>query len=349
MLPEDSESVSSLVDAASENTAAQPFAPEQMVRCEECLRANAPTRINCLYCAAVLPRGEGNVKLQKPALRPLEKWECGYNNILLPRSANPAELLTEAQLAAAADLLRIPAEDLGRITASGMRLPIARAATHDEASLVQERLGALTIETRVVSDADLGIDESPPVKIRSMEIDDAGISVFQNPDAKPIRLLWTDLVLLVLGRLVVKRVELKEQKGKRDEKRILDASEFYADESLIELYSKDQRVPYRIAANSFDFSCLAERKGLLAGENVRELLRVLCENAPHAERDDSYNAARKLLDPVWPAEQRNESSGWRRRGPGKYSLGSVTEVSNEIQFLRYSRLRYYLMSGVDKN
>jgi hypothetical protein len=345
LLPEDNENFPFPIDGPPESPAAQPFTPEQMVSCEECLRANPPTRVNCLYCDTVLPLDESTVKLQKPALRPLEKWERGYNNILLPPAANPAAAtLSEAQLSEAADLLRLTAEELSRILSSAMPLPLARAATHDEASLVQRRLGVLEINTMIASDAELGLDETAPFRVRAIEIDDSGIHAFQTPEALPVQIPWADLVLLVVGRIIVKRVELKEQKGNRAEKRILDASEFFTDESVFELYTRSQPLPYRIAANSFDFSCLGNRKGLLAGENILELLNLFCEYAPHVERDESYNSARKVLEPVWPSEQQTESGGWRRERPGKYTIGSVFEVSNETQFLRYSRLRYFLKS-----
>jgi hypothetical protein len=139
----------------------------------------------------------------------------------------------------------------------------------------------------------------------------------------------------------VKRVELKEQKGVRAENRILDASEFATDETVVDLYTNRQAVPYRIAANSFDFSCLEKNKGLVATENISTLLNLIREHAPHAEYDDSFQSVRKALEVVWPSDQQNESSGWRRERPGKYSIGSVTELSTETQFLRYSRLRYY--------
>ena len=147
--------------------------------------------------------------------------------------------------------------------------------------------------------------------------------------------------MLVVGRLIVKRVELKEQKGARAENRLLDASEFVTDEVLVDFYTKEQPVPYRVKAYSFDFSCLGKDKGLLASENILTLLNLIRDRAPNAKYDDSFNSSRKALDAVWPPEQQNESSGWRRERPGKYSIGSVTELSNEMQFLRYSRLRYH--------
>ena len=62
--------------------------------------------------------------------------------------------------------------------------------------------------------------------------------------------------------------------------------------------------------------------------------------------DDSFNSVRKALEPVWPAEQQNESSGWRRERPGKYSIGSATELNKRnADFSRYSRLRYHLQTA----
>jgi hypothetical protein len=68
------------------------------------------------------------------------------------------------------------------------------------------------------------------------------------------------------------------------------------------------------------------------------------DQAPQAAYDDSFDSVRKALEIVWPAEQQNESSGWRRERPGKYSVGSATELNNEMQFLRYSRLRYHFQT-----
>ena len=314
-----------------------------MVRCDECLRANPPTRVNCLYCGTVLPLTETTVNLQKPVLRPLEKWEQGYNNILLPGPANGSTQISDPDLREAAALLRLRSEDLTLILSSQTALPLARAATIDEASLVQRRLSSLGIDSCIVPDTETGRDATDPVRVRAIEIDDAGIYAFQTPETPTIRVLWSDIVLLVVGRLTVKRVELKEQKAGRAENRILESSEFASDERVVDFYTKEQAAPYRIKANSFDFSCLTENKGLVASENLSKLVNLLREHAPQAEYDDSYNSLRKALGAVWAPEQQNETSGWRRERPGKYSVGSVTELSNEMQFLRYSRLRYYFV------
>lgn len=348
-MPKDNENFPFLTaDGPAEGSVRQSFTPEQMVRCDECLRANPPTRVNCLYCAAVLPLNDTVINLQKPALRPLEKWERGYNTILLPRPANvPSIDPGEAALAEAADALRLTAADLARILSFNMPLPLARAATIDEAELVERRLTRLEIGTMVVSDAELGLDGTGPIKVRAIDVDDDGVRAFQTPELPAHQFEWEDLELVVVGRLIVKRVELKEEQTGRSENQILDASEFFTDEAVLDLYTSQQTAPYRIAANSFDFSCLGNRKGLLAGKNLSALLELFREFARQAEFDDSYNSVRKALEAVWPSQQENESRGWHRERPGKYSVGTVTEVNNEFQFQRYSRLRYLVWSKLE--
>lgn len=317
-----------------------PFAPDQMLRCEGCLRANPPTRVNCLYCGATLPQNEASAALQRPALRPLEEWEQGYNNILIPPPAN----LTETALIEAASLLRLRPEDLTRILTAETPLPLARASSPDEAELIKNRISALGINSLIFPDQQGLNDQREIVKVRSLGFDEHVMFAYPSPETAPIRLPWADLVLFVTGRLLGKRVELKEVKGKRAENQITAASEFATDERVIDLYVRDQSMPYRITANSFDFSCLGSQKGLLSGGNIERLIHFLRERAPAARYDDSFNSVRRALEPVWPATQQIDSSGWRRERPGKISLGTVTESNNETQFLRYSMLRYYLLS-----
>jgi hypothetical protein len=339
-LPKDNENVPLFPDEPVSRTEPQSFSPEQMIRCEECLRANPPTRVNCLYCAAVLPTDEVSVHLKKPALRPVENWEQGYNNILWPSPANPAE----AVLAEASDLLRLAKPDLVRILEFGMPLPVARAATLDEALLVQRRLEPMGIGTRIVADAELGSEETTTAKVRAVEFGDSGILAFQTPETPALHIKWSDFDLLVAGRLITRRSEVKEQKGGRPENSIVGSSEFFTDEPVFDLHSKSLASSYRFSANSFDFSCFGKTKSLLAAENLDTLLNRFSENAPDAKRDESYNLVRKALELVWPSQQQNESNGWRRERPGKYIVGSATETSNEKQFLRYSRLLYYLQN-----
>jgi len=316
----------------------QAFPAEQMVRCEECLRANPPTRVNCIYCGVALPVTEKSARLQKPALRRLEKWEHGFNSILVP--ATERRLSPEA-LAEASDLLKLASSDLQRILSAGMPLPLARAATEGEAALISERLAELGLETFTIPDEQLNSNERMP-RIRSAKLGKTGITGCHSSGAPGFDVLFNEIALLVRGRLFVRRVEVTERKSRRAEDQIVDASEFFTDATVLDIHAGSKNASWRIEAGNFDFSVLGSRKGLIAGENLNKLIELIREHAPDVELDDSYTSVRQALEPVWPNEQRSEAIGWQRQRPGKYSTTGATESSNENQFTRYSRLRHYL-------
>jgi hypothetical protein len=338
-LAKDSEKMPSFDDVPLQPAEPQGFSFEQMIRCDDCLRANPPTRVNCLYCSAVLPTTEASAALQKPILRKLEKWEQGYNNILRTlgseRSSN--DLLSKV-----ASLLRLTVDDVSRILITERPLPLARAATLDEASLIERKLRDLGIETVIVSDCELGLGASLPQRVRALEFSETEVVGYHFAGAEAERVPWSGIALVAAARLFVKRIEIRERRSRKAEDEILDASEITTDEAVMDLYTETQNGGWRIAANSFDFSCLQSRKALLATENFSTLISVIRERAPQAEFDDSYNTMRQSLEPVWPSDRQTEARGWRRDRPGKYSTGEVTTSNNESQFTRYSRLQHYL-------
>jgi len=315
----------------------QGFASDQMVRCEECLRSNPPTRLDCLYCASSLPVTEKTAGLLKPSLKPIESSALGYNNIFLPQTLEiPSEGLNEA-----AGLLKLDPHNLRRLLSAPTAMPLARTETLDEAELVRRRLKAMGFETTIISDADLNFRESPPIRLRSVGIDEIGLTPKLIAEGDESQIPWSQLVLLVTGRLLRKRVELQERKSKRGDNEIHDESQFFFDEAVMDLYSENPDAKFRILANGFDFSGLRGKK-LLVAENFSLLLDLIRDQAQRAEYDDAYNSCRQALEIVWPCEQQTESSGWRRQRFGKYTVGAVSESSNEDQFTRYSRLCYFL-------
>lgn len=319
------------------------FAPEVMVRCEECLRPNPPTRASCLYCAAALTVDEKLTDLRNPSLSPVENSVQGYNTILLPQ---PANILSTEVINSAASLLHLPSGDVKRIVDFGVALPLARTATSDDALLISGRLKTMGISSVVVSDEQLLLKESPPAQIRGLIIDERGMTPKLSVGDEAVEIGWDNIELIVTGRRITKRVESKERKGRRGEGEIVDANEFFADDAIMDVYSKERNGNLRLLANSFDFSCL-EHKSLVAAENFRLLLNFIRQSAPHAQHDDSYNSIRQVLGLVWPSDQQTGSRGWSRERPGKYSVEAVTVISNEIQFTRYSRLRYLMKIGLN--
>jgi hypothetical protein len=108
---------------------------------------------------------------------------------------------------------------------------------------------------------------------------------------------------------------------------------------VVDLYRNSEAVGWRIAANSFDFSCLGEAKAMTAFENLTTLINLLKARAPGIEFDSSYLSLRPVLNNVWPLDPQTKPGEWRRRGVGKVDISTVTIIDNENQFNAYSRLR----------
>lgn len=329
---------------SSEPLRAEPrgFAHDQMVRCEACLRANPPTRTSCLYCAAQLPATEAGDALQRPTLRRLEKWEQGFNVVLSPTDA---ALFSSEALREAAELLRIQPEVLGRLIEAREPLPVARAATPNEAELVERKLGELGFKPLVIADNELGTESSFVKRARAFDLMEDAFVLHPAGGGEPARILWTEVSLLLVGRLIVREVAVEERKGRHAEKEIVDAREVSADEAVLDIYTTRDSVCWRVGAASFDFSCLGARKGLVAAQNLATLVSLLRERAAEAVYDDSYMRVRGVLAHAWPIEQQTEARGWRRNAPGRVTTEEVARSDNEPQFTRYSRLRHYLQQN----
>jgi hypothetical protein len=332
---------------ARDGGAVRPFAPKQLVACEECLRANAPTRTACLYCGAALPRPKQGAALLRPALKKLEEWEQGFNVVTLARGAGA---LTSDAAEEAASLLRLDVGGLKEIVVQGRAMPLARSASADEAWLIVERLRELGLGTEVFPDEVLA---RRPARARAFEFEEDALVCRAGPEAEPRRVPWSEVVLLVTGRVVSRRVEVAERKrglGRRSE--TVETRELAADEAALDLYtsSVDEHeahgaggAGFRVMSGGFDYSCLGARKGLVAVANFDALVSALRERAPSAVRDEAYARLRPLLSDVWPSVERTESLGLRRDRPGRYNTEAVTTVSNETQFTRYARLRHLLV------
>lgn len=326
---------------------ARPFAPEQMLACGECLRANPPTRLVCLYCGAALPRTKQSASLWRPALKKLEDWEQGFNVVTLTRGAGA---LTSDAAEEAASLLHLDAGGLKESVLAGRAVPLARVASADEAWLIVEKLRGLGLTTEVFPDEILA---RRPSRARALEFEEEALVCRTGPEAEPRRVAWSEIVLLVTGRVVSRRVEVAERKrglGGRSE--TAETRELASDELVLDLYTStvDEHeaqgtggAGFRIMSGGFDYSCLGAAKGLLVAENFKALVTALRGRAPSAMHDEEYGRLRPLLSDVWPSAERTESLGLRRERPGRFNKEAVTTVSNETQFTRYARLRHLLV------
>jgi hypothetical protein len=216
---------------------------------------------------------------------------------------------------------------------------VACTASREEAELVFSRLRDVGLHTVTLSDDELGSSEMSVKRVKSMSIDDDVLTLHQAGTREQTEVRWQDVVLIVTGRLFVRRVEIQERKTRRAENEIVQSSEFSSDNAVMDIYTVADSQTWRVYANGFDFSCLGSGKSLMANENILRLQQAIVARAPHVSIDDSYKQLRRTLDLVWGPRQETQSSGWRRERPGKLSVGLATINSNESQFTRYSRLR----------
>ncbi|HEX5873508.1 MAG TPA: hypothetical protein VFY60_02595 [Pyrinomonadaceae bacterium] len=332
-MPKDNENIPFL--GPIEPTEPEGFTAEQMIRCEECLRANPPTRVTCLYCVAPLPLTESAARLRKPVLRQPDKHQRGYNNILLPQD----QVVTSEVVTEAAQLLKLTPENVQQVLAANIPVPVARTASREEAELVYMRLQDLGLHCVTLSDDDL--DVSLVKRVKSMSFEDESLTIYQAGAGESITIAWANIKLILPWRLFEARFEMNERMTRKPEKEILDTSEFFKDEAVIDFYDTEHSFTWRVNAAAFDFSCLGREKALVVNENIRKLQRLIIERAVNAHVDESYQRVRNLLELAWSMLPETQSSGWRRERPGKLTVGMATTKSNEIQFTRYSRLRHY--------
>jgi hypothetical protein len=334
LLPKDNENIPFL--GPVEPSEPLGFPAEQMIRCEECLRANPPTRVSCLYCVAALPVTESSARLRKPVLRQPEKHQLGYNNILLPVEGIATEIVADA-----AALVKLSAENVQQLVSQNLPMPVARTVSREEADLVTLRLNDLGLRCVTVSDEELGLSSSVK-RVRAMSFEDERVVIYHS-GTEETSLLWSDVILILTARLIETRLEIKERMTRKKENEILETNEFFRDEAVIDFYTTTYSFTWRVGATGFDFSCLGREKALVVNENISRLERLIIAKAVNAQLDASYQRVRNLLELAWSTQPETQSSGWRRERPGKLSVGAATTKSNETQFTRYSRLRRYLL------
>jgi hypothetical protein len=325
---------------ASATFATRAFTPAEMVACDACLRGNPPTRMNCLYCGAALPASASGDDLRRPTLRPLEAWEQGFNVVLVPGESGG---LSVDSLTEAAALLRLEAGQLREMTTAQTHLPLARAATRDEAALVERKLRALGWRVEIVPDEELGVETHAPKRIRKLEIGADALVGWTSVEGEAASVAWESITLLVAGRIARKRIEIEERRGGRHGAggEVVETREFHEDESVLDLYVAGSLTGWRIMAENFDYTCLGAAKSLTAAENFKRLAETLGQRAPRAVYDDSYRGVRHHLKFAWPPAERTEAGNLRRVHPGRYNAEAVTNVTNEMQFTRYGRLLQY--------
>jgi hypothetical protein len=301
--------------------------------------------VNCIYCGVTLPDDELKAKLQKPSPRKLSESETGRSIIVTGRK--DVELSPET-LAGVSELLSLSPGIVTSILYCGYAVPIARVSEEIEAALTLSRLNSLGIEAIAVSDDELGLSRVPPRRAQRMEFTKSGAMAILAGGTERVEFPWSAVRLIVSGRLLESRIEIEERKKHTNEAEITNSSETSADELVFDVFATDSAQALRFSAGSFDFSCLGSQMDLVTTRNFGILLEMILKQAPNCVFNDRFSQLRKILDNIWPIEQRHYSSGIKRLSPGRYRTEAVLLRSNEKQFTRYSYLVNYLSTRGSK-
>jgi len=310
---------------------------DKLIACVGCSRMNPPNRLNCLYCGRELEIDIEDAASIKTNLRTLELWERGVNVILCEGDA-----CVEPDTEKLAVFLCMDATDLSLIINAGTPLPIVRVESEKQADILLAGLEQFGLKCTLVKDDALAADK-PPVRLSGMEINDQQLTLKDFNTGNLTETVAADLVLIVLGSITESKVDSLEKRGLRKEAKLIGESATATDEAILDVYFRNDPVGFRVRLAGFDFSCLGERKGLLAGENLQRLIGVLKEQAPGAKYVDNYLAVRQALGRVWDVETRKDSKGVQHAGFGKAELGVVASTNNLNQFTKYSRLQWHLL------
>ena len=306
------------------------FAPEEMLTCDACLRANAPTRRQCMYCGAALGLTSDVSEAESETVSQPSERDQG---LLVVCRADPS--ISDEVLNQLATQLRLKTGELRAALNASASLPLASVPSAKEANQIVNELRHCGVETFAIPEKELQLDNAHII-IRAVEIEEDGLIGITTIRRERLCAPWNELELIVTGWLVTQRVHVDERRAGGSVKQ-LDRREMTDDQFVIDLHVRSFNVPWRILVNNFDFSCLGERKGLTAFANVKALIEVLTERS-QAVWDDSYARVKPLLANVWPLQSSSSEGRSRRPRAGRHDISKVNASDNEAQFNHYSRL-----------
>lgn len=312
------------------------FDPSSMIVCKGCERENPPNRLNCIYCGYQLDVRVEDAALIKMNRRKLELWERGFNVIALERSTDNPSV---DEIAA---ILSIDPSDVAAIINVAKPLPIARVESEKEAAIIVNSMIPLGLRCSVISDVDLSA-ENAPTRLCGMEDLNDSFALKDFNTGTLAKIAKTDLALIVPGKLTSGKVDSLESKRRGKDTKILAETTTADDEAILDIYTRSDSKGFRIRLAGFDFSCLGEKKGLLAADNIKVLEDLLKERSPNAKVVSDYSAIKNVLGIVWEVESRKDSRGLQRVGFGKTEFGAVATTNNLNQFTKYSRLQWHLL------
>lgn len=310
------------------------FEANELIACSRCERSNPPNRSYCIYCGNTLYSDVGTTDQLTIEFRNPELWESGVNIIIGCVNDN-------VDFRRAAGLLSLERDQLVTVLGSGRGFPLTRVEGNSQSALIISQLQTCGIEAYAVSDEDLHL-HTPNTRVAAIDFIAGECSFKDFNTGAHTRFPTYEIALVVEGVISKTKIDSLEKRRLRGDSKIVDQTAFSSDDRVLDIYPANRSTGFRLLPAGFDFSCLGDRKGLLARENWGRLIEMLKEKLPSTEFMDQYITQRGRLAIAWPIESRTETKGMVQTGFGKREFGSVAITSNLQQFNRYSRLQKYL-------
>ncbi len=321
-----------LMTSSTESRQQRAFAANELVACKSCSRTNPPTRARCLYCGAALETA-AEVATVASANKVHETESADVFHVVVISAGGEGH----EQTGEIARIVNLAPAELNLLL-NARCAPLFSTDSAQSAQDIADKLRAAGIESAAITDVHLKIGTSPK-QIAALTIDDHALTATIRRNGERASVPWTELALIVAGRLYFTTAEIEQKRGKS--KHVLDERQLTTDEAVLDIYVRGDDCGWRISAGSFDFSCLGSRKGITAFENFASLVDMLRSRAGDAVFDDRYVKLRLALNKVWPVAPQAKTTERRRTATREINATS-TLTDNELQFTRYSRmLRYF--------
>jgi len=303
------------------------FDAGELVDCPACEKRNPPNRLKCLYCGAGLELPDAVAAGLPLQVEPLGSWEPGVDIVVVRMDS---ELSVEKLSSAISE----DREFLSAALSCEPPFPLARVREADADALAR-RLADIGLDVRPLASPPAG-GIATPMRLRSIDFSDEGV-VFRSFNGDEVFSFgWPEIRLAVVGTITETASEARVKRTRKETKHV-DERVTGSDHGVLDIYAGKALAGFRIMPHGFDFSALAERKSLLAAENMRTLLTTLLDRSPDLHADRSFGERTRVLEVVWPSIVQNTSKGIYRTGLRvERGVGELT--SNADQFNRYSRM-----------
>jgi len=308
----------------------------EMIACSRCGRLSPPDRATCLYCGKELPVTEISKNVAPKHLRRPESWENGFNIIFISVTEDAADVNVQT----AADALSVDAQIIKKTVDLGGPLPLFRAGSEADAMRLSTFLRSNGLACAIIADEMLAAD-TPPRRVRRVDFSDDAIRLALFNTGEIVEANREEVGLFVTGAIIETKTETSE-KRKRGKSEVLDQAEVSSDETVLDIYLRDDAMGYRITAAGFDFSGLGAKKTLLAVNNMKTLADELFRLAPEAKQAN-YFECDAVLNKVWELDERTATDGLQRVGLGKTAIKRTGRASNLRQFTKFSRMHRHFL------